>query len=71
MDALEKVLKQCRTKFVIVDDIYSQDGNLAPLNKILQLTKQYGAYLIVDDVHGTGVIGKTGRGGSTMTRLRR
>lgn len=66
MDALERALKQSqdkyRTKFVVIDGVYSQDGDLAPLDHILALTKRYGAYLMLDDAHGTGVIGKTGRG---------
>ena len=66
MDALERALRQSqhnfRTKFVVIDGVYSQDGDLAPLDKILELTKSYGAYLMLDDAHGTGVIGKTGRG---------
>jgi len=66
LDALERILKMSkaryRTRMVIIDGVYSQDGDLAPLDKIIQLTKHYGAYLLVDDAHGTGVVGKTGRG---------
>jgi glycine C-acetyltransferase len=66
LEALERILKtskdQYRTRMVIIDGVYSQDGDLAPLDKIVSLTKQYEAYLVVDDAHGTGVIGKTGRG---------
>lgn len=66
LDALERILKfsggKYRTRMVIIDGVYSQDGDLAPLDKIIQLTKHYGAYLLLDDAHGTGVIGKTGRG---------
>jgi glycine C-acetyltransferase len=47
---------------VIIDGVYSQDGDLAPLKEITYLTKKYGAYLMVDDAHGIGVLGKTGRG---------
>jgi glycine C-acetyltransferase len=47
---------------VIIDGVYSQDGDLAPLKEIIALCKMYGAKLMVDDAHGTGVIGKTGRG---------
>jgi glycine C-acetyltransferase len=65
-EALERVLKAVRTqyrmKLVVVDGVYSQDGDLAPLDRILELVRHYGAYLLVDDAHGTGVIGKTGRG---------
>lgn len=63
---LERILVMAkdsyRTRLVVVDGVYSQDGDLAPLDKILQLTHHYGAYLMVDDAHGVGVIGKTGRG---------
>ena len=66
LELLERALKDAkdkyRNKMVIIDGVYSQDGDLAPLDKILQLTKHYGAYLAIDDAHGTGVIGKTGRG---------
>jgi len=66
MEALERVLASVRdkyrTKMVIIDGVYSQDGDLAPLDKIVSLCKHYGAYLMVDDAHGTGVVGKTGRG---------
>jgi len=66
LDALERILKNSkdtyRTRMVIIDGVYSQDGDLAPLDKIVELCKHYGAYLMVDDAHGTGVIGKTGRG---------
>ena len=47
---------------VIIDGVYSQDGDLAPMREIIALCKKYGAKLMVDDAHGTGVIGKTGRG---------
>lgn len=66
LDVLERILQESkdkyRTKMVIVDGVYSQDGDMAPLNDILQLCRHYGAYLAVDDAHGVGVIGETGRG---------
>jgi glycine C-acetyltransferase len=66
MEMLEKVLKTAqhhyRTKMVIIDGVYSQDGDLASLDKIAELTHHYGAYLVVDDAHGIGVVGDTGRG---------
>ncbi|MEO8795921.1 MAG: aminotransferase class I/II-fold pyridoxal phosphate-dependent enzyme, partial [Daejeonella sp.] len=66
LDVLERALKESRdkyrTKMVIVDGVYSQDGDMAPLRQILDLCRQYGAYLCVDDAHGVGVIGETGRG---------
>ena len=66
LEALERILiniqDKYRTKMVIVDGVYSQDGDLAPLKQILALAHQYGAILLVDDAHGIGVIGDTGRG---------
>lgn len=66
LEALERVLRisqyQYRTRMVVIDGVYSQDGDLAPLPAIVALCKQYHAYLVVDDAHGTGVIGQTGRG---------
>ena len=66
LDAYEHTLKMSDGKYplvlVIIDGVYSQDGDLAPLKEIVALCKKYGAKLMVDDAHGTGVIGKTGRG---------
>jgi 8-amino-7-oxononanoate synthase len=64
MGSLEFVLKECgdRCKLVVVDGVYSMEGDIAPLPDIVKLCKQYGARLMVDDAHGVGVLGKTGRG---------
>lgn len=66
LEALEHILKtsknKYRTKLVIVDGVYSQDGDVAPLKEICDLVKKYDAYLMVDDAHGIGVLGKSGRG---------
>ncbi|TDT61319.1 aminotransferase class I/II-fold pyridoxal phosphate-dependent enzyme [Fonticella tunisiensis] len=66
MDSLEKVLKKVkdkyRTKIVIVDGVYSMDGDIAHLDKIVELAHAYGALVMVDEAHATGVIGKNGRG---------
>lgn len=65
LDTLERRLKDAakyRNKMVVIDGVYSQDGDLAPLPQILELTRHYGAFVAIDDAHGTGVIGKTGRG---------
>lgn len=70
MDLLERTLKlsrdSYRTKMVIVDGVYSQDGDIAPLDQILELCRYYGAYLAIDDAHGVGVVGATGRGAIEM-----
>ena len=56
--------KRCgdRGKLVVVDGVYSMEGDIAPLPDIVKLCKKYGARLMVDDAHGIGVLGKTGRG---------
>ena len=73
MESLERILKaartQYRTKLVIVDGVYSQDGDLAPLREIVGLARQYGAYVMVDDAHGIGVLGATGRGALEQSDL--
>jgi len=48
--------------FVGVEGVYSMDGDLAPLDQLVALCAEYGAILVVDDAHGTGVMGPTGRG---------
>jgi glycine C-acetyltransferase len=66
LEMLEKVLKNSqdkyRTKMVVIDGVYSQDGDVAPIDAIADLTHKYGAYLVVDDAHGIGVVGEHGRG---------
>jgi len=49
-------------RLVVVDGVFSMEGDLAPLPQIARLAKQYGARLMVDDAHGIGVLGATGRG---------
>jgi glycine C-acetyltransferase len=66
LEQLEMVLKNAensyRTKMVVIDGVYSQDGDLAKLDEIADLTHKYGGFLVVDDAHGIGVVGETGRG---------
>lgn len=66
VEHLEYLLKRTKNKYsnclVIVEGIYSMDGDIAPLDKIVEVCKKYGANILVDDAHGTGVIGKTGKG---------
>ena len=66
MNSLERVLQRVkdkyRTKLIAVDGVYSMDGDIAPLDRIAELAKTHGAYVMVDEAHATGVIGDTGRG---------
>jgi 8-amino-7-oxononanoate synthase len=50
------------TKIVVTDSVFSMDGNLAPLPALLAVCERHGAWLVVDDAHGFGVLGANGRG---------
>ena len=63
MNDLEAKLREAEgTAFVVTDGVFSMEGSLANLPAIVELAKRYGAVTIVDDSHGTGVMGRTGRG---------
>ncbi|SHH59985.1 2-amino-3-ketobutyrate coenzyme A ligase [Caloranaerobacter azorensis DSM 13643] len=66
MDSLEKVLKENRDKYrnilIITDGVFSMDGDIAKLPEIVELAEKYGAMTYVDDAHGSGVLGESGRG---------
>ncbi len=66
MDSLERVLIQTKKglgdRLVVVEGVYSMDGDIAPLKDIYDLVKKHGAKLMVDEAHSTGVLGKTGKG---------
>lgn len=65
MDELEKILKgvpENRGSLIVVDGVFSMEGDLANLPEIVRLARKYGAKVMVDDSHGAGVMGKTGMG---------
>jgi 8-amino-7-oxononanoate synthase len=64
MGDFERVLSDNngRGKFVVVDGVFSMEGDVINLPEVISLVKRYGARLLVDDAHGIGVLGKTGRG---------
>jgi glycine C-acetyltransferase len=66
MEDLERILKEKRKEYntvlIITDGVFSMDGDLANLKEIVRLAKKYKAYTYVDDAHGSGVLGKNGRG---------
>ncbi len=65
MNALESVLKKHKTarrKLIVTDGVFSMDGDIAKLPEIVALAEQYNAIVMVDDAHGSGVLGSHGRG---------
>ncbi|MFJ7840438.1 8-amino-7-oxononanoate synthase [Lysinibacillus sphaericus] len=62
---LERKLRQSHgdgLKFIVTDGVFSMDGDIAPLPKIVELAKEYKAYIMIDDAHATGVLGNDGCG---------
>ena len=54
--------RDARNKMIMTDGVFSMEGSLAPLPEIVELASEHGAFLVVDESHGTGVLGETGRG---------
>jgi len=65
MDELEKRLQQAPSdvsKLVIADSVFSMDGDVIDFPRVVELCKKYDAWLMIDEAHSIGVLGKTGRG---------
>jgi glycine C-acetyltransferase len=65
MTRLEEALREAagaRFRMIIVDGVFSMEGDTAPLDKIVELAKRYNAFTVVDESHAAGVLGKTGAG---------
>ena len=70
--ALDAMLRasSAPSKFIVTDAVFSMDGDLAPLGPLLELARRYGAWLLIDDAHGFGVLGEHGRGSLAHHGLR-
>ena len=65
MADLEEKLKEAqaqRFRIIVTDGVFSMDGNVAPLDKIMELAEKYDALVMVDESHSAGVVGRTGKG---------
>ncbi|MEA3158226.1 MAG: 8-amino-7-oxononanoate synthase [Betaproteobacteria bacterium] len=64
LTALERLLRgsSARTKVIVSDAVFSMDGDIAPARELLQLAERYDAWLVLDDAHGFGILGASGRG---------
>ena len=66
VDALARMLREDTGRFarrmIVVDGVFSMDGDLFPLDRLVELARAHGAWTYVDDAHGTGILGPNGRG---------
>ncbi|MCD8178266.1 MAG: aminotransferase class I/II-fold pyridoxal phosphate-dependent enzyme [Tannerellaceae bacterium] len=65
MESLERMLQRCepdKVKLIVIDGVFSMEGDIANLPGIIELSKKYNASVMVDEAHGIGVLGKQGRG---------
>jgi glycine C-acetyltransferase len=66
LSELERILRETQTlpgrKLVITDGVFSMEGDIAPLPAIVELAEKYGAIMMIDDAHSSGVLGRNGRG---------
>jgi glycine C-acetyltransferase len=73
MDDLEKQLQAAqkqRFRLIVTDGVFSMDGNVAPVDRIVELAERYRAMVMVDESHSAGVVGRTGRGVTELFNIR-
>ena len=73
MEDLEQQLKTAqvqRFRIIVTDGVFSMDGNVAPMDKIVELAEKYDALVMVDECHSAGVVGETGRGVTELFDIR-
>ena len=61
-ELLKEIANEPGHKLVITDGVFSMDGDIGPVNKLAALAEKYGAIMMVDDAHASGVLGRNGRG---------
>ena len=61
-ELLQEVANEPGKKLVITDGVFSMDGDIGPVDKLARLAEKYGAIMMVDDAHASGVLGRNGRG---------
>jgi len=73
MEDLEKQLQESqsqRFRMIVTDGVFSMDGNVAPMDRIVALAERYDAMVMVDECHSAGVVGETGRGVTELFNIR-
>ena len=65
-NALDRILNSCRAQYervlIVAEGLYSMDGDCADLSAFVDIKRRHGAWLMIDDAHGLGVLGRTGKG---------
>jgi glycine C-acetyltransferase len=59
---LQEIQNEPGRKLIITDGVFSMDGDIGPVDKLAELAEKYGAIMMVDDAHSSGVLGRNGRG---------
>jgi glycine C-acetyltransferase len=73
MEDLEKQLSVAqaqRFRIIVTDGVFSMDGNVAPMDRIVEMAEKYDAMIMVDECHSAGVVGETGRGVTELFDIR-